>query len=51
MTTGNPYFGKTDTTAYKEACAEMATGAHIQRMNILHVATKDDLAMPSDDDA
>ena len=33
---GNPFFGKKDTKAYAEACAEMYSEETIKRMNELH---------------
>ena len=33
---GNPYFGKNSTKAFREACESMHTEEHVTRMNELH---------------
>lgn len=34
--TGNPFFGKKDTKAFKGACEIISTTEHVKRMNELH---------------
>lgn len=34
--TGNPFFGKKDISAFKEACTVINTPQHEKRMNELH---------------